>query len=285
MPAVFKVNTLLGVAVAAVFYLFFMVTKHDPALSAIVPFTTDPYDAIGSFAAIASVPLVLLMLVRAFRPYRTPPTAEQQVYLIRTQLAITLAALITLVGDAVAMARHTGLWLGSPLTSELLALLGGVAVLALVVTYLIRRSMRSITLPMRSRWKRAVVVSLLAILLLAVYPEALIQTLYGHLFTILVGILLFFAPLSQLTMALAPFDLHVLTQEIKRGRSVYPWIAALLFALGVGLLLFLAEASGGGEQGVPLARVATIFAVFVGTGTIGILIGYAFLRKPLGLPR
>jgi hypothetical protein len=279
----FKAMTILTVALATAFYSFFMFAKHDPSLSAIAPFLNDPYDAIGSFAAIASVPLVLLALLRAFRPYRTPPTTEQQVYLIRTQLAIALAALVTLAGDAVAMARHTGMWLGTPLAGELLALLGGMTVFALVVIYLVRRAMSTIMLPTRPRWRSAVTVSLLAILLLAVYPEAWIQTLYGHLFTILMGILLFFAPLSQLDVALSPFDLQVPMRKLKRWRRGYSWIAALLFALGVGLLVFLAETSEGGGQGVPLARVATIFAVFVGTGTVGILIGYAFLRRPLGL--
>jgi hypothetical protein len=283
MPTFFKTNTLLSAALAAIFYFFFMFAKHDPMLSAVAPFLNDPYDAIGSFAAIASVLLVLIALVRAFRPYRTPPTQEQKVYLTRTHMAIVLMVLITLVSDSVAMARHISLWLGTPLAGELLALVGGVTICAIVVAYFIRRSMSTLTLPKRPVWRGAVAVSLLAILILAVYPEGLIQGLYGHLFTIVLGILLLFAPLSALDMALAPFAVERPASVRTRWQRAYPWILAVLFAFGIGLLVFLGEASQGAGGGIPLARVATVFVVFVGVGTLGVVIGYAFLRKPLGL--
>jgi hypothetical protein len=59
----------------------------------------------------------------------------------------------------------------------------------------------------------------------------------------------------------------------------------LLVAFSVGALAFLGEASGGGGGAVPLARVAMVFVVFVRMGTVGIVTGYALLRKPLGLLR
>jgi hypothetical protein len=62
-------------------------------------------------------------------------------------------------------------------------------------------------------------------------------------------------------------------------------MVVLLFAFGIGLLAFLGETSEGGGRGVPLARLATVFAVFVGAGAVGVVMGYAFLRKPLGLFR
>jgi hypothetical protein len=284
MPVFFKMNTLLTTALAATFYLFFMFAKHDPALSAVAPFLHDPYDAIGSFAAIVSILLVLLALVRAFRPYRSPPAEERKVFLVRTQMAIALAALITLAADAVAMARHTSLWLGTPLADELLALLGGMAVCALAVAYVIRRSMRGIKLPVRPAWRGAAAVSLVAILILSVYPESLIQSMPGHLFTIFVGIFLLFAPMAVLDTALVPYVVEA-TPARTRWQKAYPWLLALLFAFGIGLLVFLGETSEGGGQGVPLARITTVFAVFVGAGTVGILTGYLFLRKPLGLLR
>jgi hypothetical protein len=150
VPTILKANTLLSAALAGVFYLFFMFAKHDPLLCAVIPFLNDPYDAVGSFAAISSILLVLNALVQSFRPYRTPPTEEQKVYLIRTQMAIALAALITLVSDLVAMARHAVMWLRTSVAGELIVLLGLVAVGAIVVVYLIRRSMNMIDLPMRA---------------------------------------------------------------------------------------------------------------------------------------
>jgi hypothetical protein len=283
MPTFFKVNTILSAVLAAAFYFFFMFAKHDPALSAAIPFANDPYDAVGSFAAISSVLLVLIALVRAFRPYRTAPTEGQKVYLARTQMALALAALITLVSDGVAMVRYAAMWLRTPVAGELIALLGAVAVGAVVVIYLIRRSMRGISLPTRAHWLAAVVVSLAAILILAVYPESLAHDIFGGLFTIVVGILLFFAPLSAIDIALIPFVVERTTVVRARWQRVLPWFLALLVAFGVGVLAFLGEASGEGGGGVPLARVAMVFAIFVGVGTVGIVIGYAFLRKPLGL--
>jgi hypothetical protein len=274
--------TLLSAALAAVFYFFFMFAKHDPALSAVAPFGDDPYDAVGSFAAISAIFLVLIALVRAFRPYPSPPAEEREVYLVRTQMAIALAALITLAADVVALARHTSLWLGTPLAGKLIALLGGMILCALAVAFVIRRTLRQIALPTRSRWTGAVAVSLGALLILAVYPEGLIQTMSGHLFTIFVGILLLFAPLSTLDRALVPVALEREKVARTRRQRAYPWMLALLFAVGVGVLVFLGETREGGG-GVPLARLATVFAVLVGVGAVGIVTGYAFLRKPLGL--
>jgi hypothetical protein len=285
MTTVFRLNGALTAALAAAFYVFFMFAKHDPILSSIVPFSNDPYDAIGSFAAIYSILLVLIALVRAFRPYRSPPTEEQKVFLVRTQMAVALAALITVVSDGVAMARHVAVWPQSRSAGELVALVGGMGACAIAAILLIRRSMSAIHLPVLHRWTTALGVSLAALLILAIYPEGLIQTLIGHLFTIFIGMLLLFAPLASLDMALVPFLSESATAGQNRWRQALPWMAVLLVALGIGLLAFLGETSEGGGSGVPLARLATVFAVFVGVGAVGVVMGYAFLRKPLGLPQ
>jgi hypothetical protein len=277
-----KATTLLSAALAAVFYLFFMFAKHDPRLSTVAPFLNDPYDAIGSFAAIASALFVILALARTWWPYRKQPTEAQHVFLGRTHLAIALAALITLVSDLVAMVRHPSLWLGTPYAGELVALLGGMALADVVVIYVVRRLARNSRLPMRRRWPAAVALTGAATFVLAVYPEGLIQTMLGHLVTIGVGALLLFAPLSALDTALLPV---VVDEPIRpaRWRSAYAWLLVVALALGIGLLVFLAETHEGGIQGAPLGRVATLFAVLVGIGVYGIVLGYACLRKPLGL--
>jgi hypothetical protein len=285
MPTFLKVNTLLSAVLAATFYFFFMFAKHDPALSAVIPFMNDPYDAVGSFAAISSILLVLIAVVRTFRPYRAAPTEELKVYLARTQMAIALAALITLGSDLVAMVRYAPMWLGTSVAGELIALLGVVAVGAVVVVSSIHRSMRGIHLPRRTRWLAAVCVSLVALLILAVYPESLIHNSLGGLFTIVVGMLLLFAPLSVLDIALIPFVPESTAVARARWQKALPWLLVLLVAFGVGVLAFLGEASREGAGSVPLARVAMVFAVFVGVGTVGIVTGYAFLRKPLGFLR
>ena len=73
MSRTFKRNAVIVFGLAAFFYWAFMFAKNDPHLRNIIPFGTDPYDAIGSFAAIVGMMIALLSLVRAFRPRATAP--------------------------------------------------------------------------------------------------------------------------------------------------------------------------------------------------------------------
>jgi hypothetical protein len=50
--------------------------------------------------------------------------------------------------------------------------------------------------------------------------------------------------------------------------------------------LLLGEMAGGdGGGSIPLGCVLMVAAVFTGAGTVGLLVAYGFLRKPLGLFR
>jgi hypothetical protein len=126
MPSKFKINALIILALAALFYFFFMTAKHDPALSAVNAFAEDPYDAIGSFGVQAAAFIGILSTMRAFRLYRgNPPSDEQKVFLARTQVLAVLAVIVTLAGNIVAMARYPSIWIGSPYGYRLAALLSG----------------------------------------------------------------------------------------------------------------------------------------------------------------
>lgn len=285
MTRSFKMNTLVCTVLAGLFYGSFMFAKHDPRLSTVAPFLNDPYDAIGSFAVISSIIFVAIALVRAFRPYPLQPRDEQKVFLARTQMAIVLAVLITTASDSIAMLRHVPAWAGTPYQGELIGLLSAMIVATIVTGYLVRHSLQGVLLPLQRHWKTTVWIILLAILILALYPEQLIQGKYGHLFTIFVGMLLLFWPLSALVTTLIPFDIAKAAVGQTSLRKVYAWVMVIVFSLGIGLLAFLGEASEGGGSGVPLRRMMVVFAVFLGTGALGIVIGFAFLRKPLGLLR
>lgn len=111
MHKIYKVNAAVVLVLAVLFHWLFMFTKHDAALSKIIPFGDDPYDAVGTFAVVIGILIALLSLARAFRPYRPhAPPIEHRVYLVRAQTAVVLAVLITLVSDAVAMTRHPTTW-------------------------------------------------------------------------------------------------------------------------------------------------------------------------------
>src|SRR5207237_9864288 len=84
MPKQYKVNACLAFVLAALFYLFWQINKHQPALSQVNAFAEDPYDAVGSFGTQLAVFTALLSVVRAFRSYQPNKVLEsQKVHLLR----------------------------------------------------------------------------------------------------------------------------------------------------------------------------------------------------------
>jgi hypothetical protein len=284
-----RINSLIVAALAVLFCLFFMTTKHDPALSAVNSFAEDPYDAVGSFGVQAAAFLGLLSLVRAFRPYGAGAlTDEHQVLLVRTQVLAVLAVAVTLGGDLVAMVRYPSLWIGSPAGYELAALLGGLALVAIVAGVLAYRTIAGMSLPtIPNVWKKAGMVSLAAVVILAFYPDDLRQSTLGGLFTVIVGAILLFATMGAMGMALVPYRTEARQHEkntLSGWLHLYRSQLGFVIALGIlmGLCLVLGESTEG-EARLPLARLAFVASVYVGLETAGVLIGYGFLRKPLGL--
>jgi hypothetical protein len=285
-----KVNAGVVLLLAALFCWLFMFPKHDAALSMIIPFGDDPYDAVGSFAMIVGILVALLSLGRAFRPYRSNSASiETQVYLVRAQTCVVLAVVITLVSDAVALARHPTMWATAPQRNELLALLGGMALLVTAVALLIRRSAEEIVSPAaQAGWTRAAVFGLAGVLILAVYPERMIQGTATHLLTVVAGALILFVPMRSLLTALVPYETNTTQREATDGKPGfarrYRWGIVLLVGFILGVFLFAGEMSEG-TGGMSLGRIVFVAAVFVGLSTIGLAIAYTFLGIPLGLGR
>ena len=138
MPKVFRHNAIIVFGLAALFYCSFMFAKHDPMLRRAIPFGDDPYDAVGSFGVVVGVLIALLSLVRAFRRYRPAASITQQIYLLRAQQAVILAVFITLASDAIAMARHPGMWNRLESRTSLIALLGGMVIFSVTVQVFIK---------------------------------------------------------------------------------------------------------------------------------------------------
>jgi len=301
LSRVLKTNASIVCVLALAFFAFFDVTKHDPSLSAVNPFADDPYDAIGSFGVQAGIFLGLLSLFRAFRPFQTgapfeeqrlfllrAPFEEQRLFLLRAELAAVLAVVITLVGDGVALARHPSLWLGSAAGGRLCALLGGLFLCAVATGVLVYRSARNARGPARARpWRRAAVVSLAAVVALALYPESIRQSTAGLLFTVVVGAALLFAPLWAVLAALLPDGAAASMHEQRMAsgwlaRHTFQWVLVVCVGLFLGALLFVAEAT---KEGVAqdVTKRAFVLLVYVGLETIGVIIGFSFLRTSLGL--
>ena len=288
MPQPLKRNALIVFGLAILFWCSFMFAKHDPRLRSIIPFGDDPYDAVGSFGTIVGMLIALLSLVRAFRPYRTqPPNNAQRVYLVRSQQAVILAVLLTLLADTIAMARHPSLWASAVSSRKLIVLLGGVAVIALAVQLLVRNSLARVADTRSRPWGRAVFTALLVTFVLAVYPEQLIHRTGTHLLTVVIGAFVLFASMRVLLTSLVPYKRHErLTGTAPQGTKVvtpwHRWGIVVVVGVLIGAFAFLGEMSEGGGP-MPLIRMLFVASVFVGLGLAGLLIAYAFLGSPLGL--
>jgi len=285
MPKNLKRNAIIVCGLAVLFYWSFMFAKHDPGLRKVIPFGEDPYDAVGSFGVVVGMIIALISLVRAFRPYHgAPPSTAQRLYLIRSQTAVVLGVLITLAADTVAMARHPHMWIGAASRNVLVALILGVAAATVAVQLFIRASQHELPEPGSNRWKRAGITSLLAILILVLYPEQLIRRTATQLLTIVVGAFLLFAPMRLLLTALVPYkagEAPTETPARSRFSSLNRWGIVLLAGVLIGAFTLAGEMTEGGGV-LPLGRLAFVASVFIGLWIAGLSIAYAFLGKPLG---
>jgi hypothetical protein len=322
MPKHYKVNACLTVILAVMFYLFFQLCKQQPALAHVNAFANDPYDAVGSFGTQFAVFAALLYVVRAFRRYQPSWALDgQQLLLVRGAYLMCLSVAVTLGADLVAMLRYPSVWIGFPAGSMLAAFVGGMALLTALVGWHIHHTASACRVPSAHHgWARAIGISLVGAIILGWYPENLTQSVPGELLTVVVSVTLFFAVVRAWGMALSPSletggedfidDLASIYRWLKAhaghcgvllaplekmlGSSFlspilswlnprkHPWNGILLFGMCMGVVLALAEAMGEGGLGPRFVILATIFATLEGAG---VLLGYAFLSKPLGLFR
>jgi hypothetical protein len=285
MPTLLKRNAVIVLGLAALFSWSFMFAKHDPALRNVIPFGDDPYDAVGSFGVIVVMLIALLSLVRAFRPYREYPSAIQLLHLARAQHAVVLIVFIVLASDGVAMVRHPATWSEAAARSQLVALLGGMAIIATAVLLILRTSHGKLRAGATKRWKAAAASTLLALLILLIYPERLIDQTVTHLFTVIVGAAVLFAPMRYLLYALVPYvSDEPTTRPVRRKFSVASkrWGIVFLIGILIGTFAFVTEIADSTGK-APLSHLALVASVYIALGLSGILIAYTFLSEPLGL--
>ena len=280
MPTKLKISAIIAIALALLFSVFFDTTKHNPFLSAVNPFAEDPYDAIGSFALQAVILLGFLALFRAFRPYRKErPSHEGHLLLVRTQITIVLAALVTLAGDLVALIRHVSLWSGTRAGVILIVLVIGFFMLSIALGMAIQNSAKDVLQSRpRNSLHRPVIISLLFLLVLFFYPERITESIFGTLFTVTVGATLLFMSVWAWGNFLSP----VLPTSSKTVLPGWLWFVVILMAIFLGLTIVLRELSEGGGM-IDFAQSAFIISVYIGLEVAGVVIGYAFLGKFLGI--
>lgn len=288
IPVKMKIDSLVAIGNAVAFQWFFMFTKHDPRLRPLIPFGDDPYDALGSSAAIVNIFLCLLLLWRTFRPAGSLTTSPMQLqHVRRAQAAVPLSILVTLAADAVAMIRHQRTWIGTASQNLLLASFVGVTVVSATCLYSIQCSTpRSAMQEQRSRIAYPATVAVVFFSMLTIYPERLIDRLSTHLVTVIIGDLLLFVPVSALLLLLLPDMEHSIGPSSKSPcATVYLWTGTSLIGLAIGVALFFGEMTEGGGPLPPLRLRLIVAAVYTGLSVAGMLIAFAFLKGPLGLTR
>lgn len=287
----FKINAILVLLLSTLFYLFFDACKHNPALSSVNPFADDPYDAIGSFGIQAAAVLTLLSVLRAFWPHSAgDASGNREAVLVRTQMMAILAVGITMAGNIVAMLRHRSMWIATVAGHLLALLVGGMVILTAATGWLVDRTKRGIDLPrVTNVWKRAIAISCAAAVFLAFYPEYWRLNMVGGLLTALLGTGLLFLPLWALGTALVPYraiasnddPVTAAWQYLGKRQSSFVFLGGAL----IGLLLAFAELHDPNGWPHLTLRIASIASAYICLETLGVLIGYCLLRKPLGLCR
>lgn len=319
-----KVNAFLTLVLAVLFYAFFQISKHNTALAQVNPFAEDPYDAVGSFGVQFALFAGLLCLIRAFRPYQSADTLKnQELLLLRGEYLLCLSVVITLAADIVALIRHPSDWISSPAGYLLAALTGGLTILAVLVIWLIHYPARNKDAITRNAWLKAIGITIVSILILAIYPESWRQSTHGALFTVLVGIAFLFVPLRAIGTAISPYpgtffedcldDFTAMYRWLKAYAgpfvifcnlfetiAVWPfvrkalswlnprkhtWNFAILLGIAMGILLVLGEMLGEGGGPPQIGRFVLVVAIFISLECAGVLLGYALLAKPMGLFR
>ncbi len=98
----------LVLAYAVVFTLFFFVNKGPPFVQD-NPFSTDPYDAVGSFAFQVGLVVGVLTYARSLRLQSEFSLAARVRLILRGNAVVLSAVLVTLLADAVAEATRSPL--------------------------------------------------------------------------------------------------------------------------------------------------------------------------------
>jgi len=288
MPPTLKRNAVLVVCLAFAFWWAFMFFKHDPVLGLVIPFGKDPYDAVGSFAALGAVFIGVLSVFRAFRPARIGPTAPQLIYLVRTEAAVVLCVLIACAADGIALARHIPEWIHAGARLRILAILITLVVTSIGLLAIVRSPAETHRSASGPRTLRTAAICVAAALVLASYPERAIENPIAHLVTILIGALLLFGPMAALVVALIPAPVREdePSAEMPRRRP-RRYAVGLVLSIGVliGSFAFLGEMTEGGGAAPPARKLVAIAAVFIALTTGAVAIAYLCIGRPLGIRR
>lgn len=266
------------VASAAVFDLCFSFLKHDPRTAQVVPFASDPYDSVGSFAVILSVPLSAVAVLRTRWAFSRGWDEARAFALRRAQLAIALAVILASAADATALIWRLDRWRTATGAPWIEAAVAGPALLVLIGALAASAWTAQTGRAKAVDGMQAVAAVVAFVAGLSLFPGRIIRTAPGELAALACGDLLLFWTLASLLRLIAP-------GPERAGSSPRPakglFIAAGLGAV-MGGVLFLLEAFEHGSFQV--ARPLLVAGVFTGAGAFGLGAAWLFLAGPLLFP-
>lgn len=276
MQARAALSTAWLVATAAAFDVCFSFLKHDPRTAHLIPFASDPYDSVGSFAVILSIPLSAGAAVRTRWAFTCGWDEARAFALRRMQLAIALALILASAADAIALVRHLDRWRTASGAPWIEAAIAAPALLALAGAW--AAAPRTVRAGRAKAGGGPQAVAILAFVIgLSVFPERIIRTVPGELAALACGDLLLFWTMAALLRLIAPAPDRV---------AARPRPASLLIAVGAGAVmggaLFLLEAFEHGSFQV--VRPLLVAGVFTGGGAFGLGAAWLFLAGPLQFP-
>jgi hypothetical protein len=273
-PTSLKSNSAVIIALITVF----LITKHSLVALNVPPLRSDPCDAVGAFALITIIFIVITSLVRAFdRHPKSLSSALLPLYLLRSQQAVVLAVFITIAADVVALGRHTAMWVNLVSPTYLLVLLGNLAVIGVTAQFLIFVVQRTPSQTQSIRWSLVVFTALFAIAVLVFCPEWPHDhdSTTAHILTVAIGALMVFVPMRLLLPELVPYGSNAHRKRSVSG-AVREWLSPVAGVLmgAFGFWVNSISVDGALRHAHPSAFVLSI---------AGLLVANAFLGESLGL--
>jgi hypothetical protein len=321
---VLRLASVGSLILTSLFVIFFDRAKHDPGLVPVNPFAEDPYDAVGSFGIQLGLACAMLAVLRAFRTdLKTESLYNRYTYTLRAMAVAQLAIIVTMLADSAALARYSPMWSQSSPGKILIACTGGLFLLASgFCAYLVRLAKRREVCSKNPLRQPQIVPFLVFLGLLGIYPVGWRDGVAGGILSASVGMVFQFYSAALLSKAMFPCpdipekdlvdDLVGILQTMRPGSGDLPrtiesvggappssrirrvvamfnprkheWNTLAAIAILMGFSLALAGAfSEGTSRGVCQAVLTA--AAFIVLESAGVFLGYALLKRFLGLVR
>lgn len=306
------------------FIILFDRAKHDFGLARVNPFAEDPYDAVGSFGVQLGVACSIMAVMRAFRTdLKTESLYNRYTYTLRAIAVSQLAIIVTMLADLVALVRYSSLWDGSGEGYILIVFTGALLVLASgFCSYLMRLSKRRDVCSKNPLREPQIIPFLIVLGLLGIYPGGWRDGIAGAILTVAVGMMFLFVSVTLLSKAMFPCpdvpekdlldDLVGIYQTLKprsgylasliasiehalgsftRGKirdlinpRKHEWNLVALIAILMGVSLAFTQIVGEGLSW-GYGQALQVEVVYIVLEVAGVFLGYALLRRFLGLVR